>query len=111
MFDSVVTYNFPALIRFGQGAVKELAPHLKQQNLKRPLFVTDKNLSQLGFFKAIIKDLEQQGLDVKTYCEISKNPVKSDVHRGAEYFNQESRDSIIGIGGGALIAAERGTAG
>jgi alcohol dehydrogenase class IV len=44
---------------------------------------------------------------VETFYDIHKNPVKSDVYKGTEIFDEEERDSVIGIGGGAALDVAR----
>lgn len=109
-FNTVRQYNFPTVIRFGAGAIKELPAHLKVHELKKPLIVTDPTVSSLGFFKEIIKDLEANQIGVEAFSDIHKNPVKSDVLKGNEAYNQTGRDCIIGIGGGAALDVARAIA-
>ena len=106
-FDKVYQYNFPTTIRFGEDAVKELGDYLKTNNLARPLIVTDPIVAQLGFFKNILQDLSNKGISVEVFSDIHKNPVKSDVYKGGDAFDQSNRDSIIGIGGGAALDVAR----
>ncbi len=106
-FDKIYQYNFPTTIRFGAGAVNELGDYLIKNNLSRPLIVTDPTVSQLGFFKTIITDLQKKNLSVEVFHDIHKNPVKSDVYKGTDAFDQTKRDSIIGIGGGAALDVAR----
>jgi len=106
-FDKVYQYNFPTTIRFGAGAIKELPAYLKQYGLKRPLIVTDPTIAGLPFFKAILSDLEQHQISAEVFSEIHKNPVKSDVYKGTDVWDSTSRDSIIGIGGGAALDVAR----
>jgi alcohol dehydrogenase class IV len=105
--DKVVQYNFPTTIRFGAGAIKELPAYLQQSNLKAPLLVTDPTIAQLSFFKEIVDDLQRQGIGVEVFHDIHKNPVKSDVYKGTETWDDTKRDSIIGIGGGAALDVAR----
>lgn len=107
MNTTIYQYNFPTTIRFGAGSSKELGDYLIAQDLHRPLLVTDAQVAQLGFFKAIIQDLQNKHLSVKVFSDIHKNPVKSDVYRGTDLFDEEQRDSIVGIGGGAAIDVAR----
>lgn len=100
-------YNFPTSIRFGVGVIEELAPYLQSQNLKRPLVVSDKAVTQLGFFKRVIGELEKAGISPTVYSGISKNPVESDVIGGVDHFHAEKCDSIIGLGGGASLDVAR----
>jgi alcohol dehydrogenase class IV len=109
-FNVVRQYNFPTTIRFGAGAVQELAPHLKQQNLSRVLIVTDPNVRDLGFFKKVVSDLDSTGISVEVFSNIHKNPVKSDVIAGGEMYHHTNRDCIIGFGGGAAMDVARAVA-
>lgn len=106
-FDTIYQYNFPTTIRFGQGASKELGDYLKKNNLVRPLIVTDPTVSQLGFFKAIIDELKKKNIGVEVFSDIHKNPVKSDVYKGTEVYDNTQRDAIVGIGGGAALDVAR----
>jgi len=106
-FNKIYQYNFPTVIRFGPGSSKELGPYLLKNQLARPLIVSDPNVSQLEFFKNIVKDLEGRNISVKTFTDIHKNPVKSDVYAGTEIYDAEKRDSVIGIGGGAALDVAR----
>ncbi len=100
-------FNFPTKIRFGAGVVAELPAYLKDNNLSKPLVVTDPNVADLPFFKQIVQDLTSKGISVEVFSDIHKNPVKSDVYKGDEAYYGTNRDSIIGIGGGAAIDVAR----
>jgi alcohol dehydrogenase class IV len=106
-YNKIVQYNFPTIIRFGPGSVKELGPWLLKNGLSRPLIVTDPTVAELPFFGEIIKDLQSRNISVETFYDIHKNPVKSDVYKGTEVFDEEERDSVIGIGGGAALDVAR----
>lgn len=106
-FDKVYQYNFPTTIRFGSGAVKELGDYLKKNSLSKPLIVTDPLVAQLGFLKDIVSNLRKQNISVEVFSDIHKNPVKSDVYKGSNAFDGTSRDSVIGIGGGAALDVAR----
>lgn len=109
-FNTIRQYNFPTVIRFGAGAIKELPAHLVQAGLHRPLVVTDPTVRNLDFFKNILTDLQSKGLSVEVFSEIHKNPVKSDVLAGGDLYKGTNRDSIIGIGGGAAMDVARAIA-
>ncbi len=100
-------FNFPTTIRFGAGVVKELGAYLKKNNWVRPLIVTDPTVRELSFFKGIVTDLQNAGISVEVFSDIHKNPVKSDVYKGSDAYDQTQRDSIIGIGGGAGLDVAR----
>jgi alcohol dehydrogenase class IV len=105
--NQIYQYNFPTTIRFGAGASKELGDYLKKNQLSKPLVVTDPTVAQLSFFKEILKDLSEKKISSEVFSDIHKNPVKSDVYKGTDVFDQTRRDCIIGIGGGAAIDVAR----
>ena len=100
-------FNFPTTIRFGAGVVKELPDYLTRNGINNPLLVTDPNVAQLGFFKAIVADLKTKGFGAEVFSDIHKNPVKSDVYKGADAYDAAKSDCIIGIGGGAGLDVAR----
>lgn len=106
-FDKIYQYNFPTTIRFGVGVINELGPYVKSHKLERPLIVTDPVIAELPFFKKIIQQLKDKGLSIEIFKDIHKNPVKSDVYKGTEVWDQTKRDSIVGIGGGAALDVSR----
>ncbi|RYY56769.1 MAG: iron-containing alcohol dehydrogenase [Chitinophagaceae bacterium] len=106
-FNQVYQYNFPTTIRFGAGVTGELPAYLLSSKLRRPLLVSDPNVVQLDFFRKILSSLEAAGLSAEVFSDIHKNPVKSDVYRGTELYDNTSRDCIIGVGGGAAIDVAR----
>lgn len=106
-FESILQYNFPTTIRFGAGASNELGDYLRKNNLSRPLVVTDPVVAQLDFFKRMIAALQQNNVSVEVFFEIHKNPVKSDVYKGTDVFDNTHRDCIIGIGGGVALDVAR----
>jgi alcohol dehydrogenase class IV len=106
-FDKVYQYNFPTTIRFGAGASRELGDYLVKNNLLKPLIVTDTNVAQLSFFKEIINDLKKKNISTEIFSDIHKNPVKSDVYKGSDVYDNANRDSVVGIGGGAALDVAR----
>jgi alcohol dehydrogenase class IV len=105
--EKVYQYNFPTIIRFGIGAIKELPDYLRQHGLQQPLIVTDPTVAGLSFFKDITAALQQKNISVEVFSDIHKNPVKSDVYKGTAVWDNTGRDCIIGIGGGAAIDVAR----
>jgi alcohol dehydrogenase class IV len=71
------------------------------------LIVSDPTVSQLDFFKLIINDLKKKNISIEIFSDIHKNPVKSDVYKGTDVYDNTKRDSIIGIGGGAALDVAR----
>lgn len=99
-------FEFPTLINFGQGVSNLLGNYLDQQAIRRPLFVTDANLSKQPFFPNLI---EQSGGSI-IYDHIPSIPTKQSVVNGKEVYNKHGCDAVIGVGGGTAIDAARAIA-
>ena len=110
LFDKIYQYNFPTTIRFGAGSSKELGDYLIKNNLLKPLLVTDSTVRELNFFKQIIADLQKKNISVEIFSDIHKNPVKSDVYKGTDVYDNTNRNSVLGIGGGAALDVARAIA-
>ena len=94
-------FSFPTAIRFGPGARREVAGHLRAQELQRPLLVTDQALADLpvvGEFRSLLA-----GLDVAMFSGVFGNPTASQVAAGAQAFRSHNADCVIGFGGGAAL--------
>ena len=98
---SIAGFSFPTAIRFGPGARKEVAQHLRGQGLKRPLIVTDKALAQLPVLAEFRTHLA--GLEVAVFAGVFGNPTCSQVMEGAAAFGAHHADCVIGFGGGAAL--------
>jgi alcohol dehydrogenase class IV len=98
---STTGFSFPTAIRFGPGARKEVAAHLKERGLQRPLVVTDKALGALPVLAEFKTHL--QGLDVATFAGVFGNPTASQAMAGAQAFRDHRADCVIGFGGGAAL--------
>ncbi|MCW3090908.1 MAG: iron-containing alcohol dehydrogenase [Ferruginibacter sp.] len=109
-FTIIRQFNFPTIIRFGAGAVRELPGHLLSNGLSRPLLVTDPMVAGLDFFLEIKRSLAAKAIAVEVFSDIHKNPVESDVLKGGDAYHKTHRDCIIGIGGGAAMDVARAIA-
>jgi alcohol dehydrogenase class IV len=98
---SITSFSFPTPIRFGAGARKQVAAHLLEQGLKRPLIVTDRALGALPVLAEFSSHLG--GLDVAVFAGVFGNPTCSQVMDGAAAYKAHNADCIIGFGGGAAL--------
>src|SRR2546423_1196953 len=101
-------FAFPTAIHFGAGARALVAEHLKAQDIKRPLIVTDRGIAPLPMLKAFIADLP--GLDVGVFSDIWGNPVRSQVDQGVAAYKAHRADAVIGLGGGAALDVAKAVA-
>jgi len=105
---SLSKFSFPTAITFGAGARREVAQHLKDRGVKRPLVVTDKGLATLAILKDFVAGLA--GLEASVYAGVQGNPLKKQVEDGVEAFRAHRADAVIGFGGGAALDVAKAVA-
>lgn len=98
---SLHSFAFPTAIRFGPGARKEVAAHLRERGLQRPLIVTDRALAALPLLAEFQSHL--RGLEVAVFSGVFGNPTAAQVMQGAAAFRAHGADCVIGLGGGAAL--------
>ena len=98
---SITSFSFPTAIKFGPGARKLVADHLREQGLARPLIVTDRALAKLPVLAEFRTHLA--GLEVAVFDGVFGNPTASQVMAGAAAFRAHRADAVIGFGGGAAL--------
>jgi len=98
---SITSFSFPTPIKFGAGARKLVAQHLRDLGLQRPLVVTDKALGALPVLAEFQTHLA--GLDVAVFSGVFGNPTCSQVMDGAAAYKAHHADCVIGFGGGAAL--------
>jgi len=98
---TISRFSFPTAIHFGPGARRLVADHLKAEDVKRPLVVTDRGIAPLPLLSDFLATLSR--LDVAVYSEIWGNPVRSQVKQGVAAYKAHNADAVIGLGGGAAL--------
>jgi len=63
----VQQFNYPTIILYGEGALKEMARRLADRQLKHPLIVTDKNLLKVGIVDTVVAELKERGVEFEDY--------------------------------------------
>ena len=105
---SLSKFSFPTAITFGPGARREVAAHLKERGVKRPIIVTDKGLASLPILQDFVSTLA--GLEAQVYAGVQGNPVKKQVDDGVAAFKAHGADAVIGFGGGAALDVAKAVA-
>ena len=99
----ITSWNYPTSVRFGAGAIAELARACRALNMNNPLFVTDPVLVDLDVTKKTLQLLRDASLSFGVFSEILPNPVGADVDRGVAVLRAQGHDGVIAFGGGAAL--------
>lgn len=93
-------FSFPTTILHGQGALTELAKRIQEKNL---MLVTDPGLVKAGVVEQALEMLSKSKSKFKVYDEVHPNPVEEDVEKGSEFYQNNTCDGILALGGGSAM--------
>ena len=94
-------WNYPTTVWVGNNRIIEINSACKSLKIKKPLFVTDKDLAGLDFVKNIIKIIEKEFKNLNIFSNFSGNPNGDDVDKGVREFKKNNCDGVIAFGGGS----------
>jgi alcohol dehydrogenase class IV len=96
-------WNFPTLIRFGAGRIKELPEACQTLGMKRPLIVTDPALAKLPIIANALRVLSEANMQSAVFSDMQGNPVEENVTRGVAAYKKGSHDGVVAFGGGSAL--------
>jgi choline dehydrogenase len=95
------SFEVPTVVKHAPGALAHLADEVKALGVKRPMLVTDEGLVSAGLVDEPVKVLKAGGIDHVLFDEVVANPPIALVDHGAEVYQSEGCDGLIGFGGGS----------
>ena len=107
MNTEILNYFLPPRIEFGEGAIANLADHVKAFGGKKPFIVSDAGIQKVGILDQAVEPLDNTDLPYATYLDIEPNPTDISVMQGVEIYQQEKCDLVIAVGGGSVMDAAK----
>ena len=96
-------WNYPTNVWIGDDRIKDLNIACDQLNIKKPLFVTDKDLINISMVKEVISNLKKKIKNVEIFNNFTGNPIGENINEGVETYNKNKCDGVIAFGGGSGI--------
>lgn len=97
-------WHNPTAIIFGQDTVKELAGHLKADNIKSVLLVYGgKGTFKSGAYAQVTEMLAEAGITFPEVNDIKPNPQINKVREGIARIKAGGIDAVLPIGGGSVF--------
>jgi alcohol dehydrogenase len=93
---------------FGDGARKLVGRHARKLGAHRVLLASDSGVAAAGWTGEIVSHLEEEGLVVTPFLDISPNPRDFEVMAGAECYKASASDFIVAVGGGSVMDCAKG---
>ena len=94
-------WSYPTQIKFGAGRIREISDACNQANIKRPLLITDKGLSNLPITFRTLQLMKEAGLGDALFSNVDPNPNEKNLNSGITAFKEGNHDGVIAFGGGS----------
>ena len=96
-------WNYPTIMWVGENRIKDLSLACKNLNIKKPLFVTDHNLSKSKIIINILSRLKDENFSFELFSDVLGNPTGTNVENGVNFYKKNKCDGVIAIGGGSVL--------
>lgn len=97
----MASFFMPVVSLFGANVVSELPARVTSLGGIKPLVVTDKGMTELGYTKQITDLLEQADIAYQVFDDTVPNPTDKNVEQGVEAYQSAQCDMLISLGGGS----------
>ena len=94
-------WSYPTQIKFGAGRIREISDACNQANIKKPLLITDKGLSNLPITSRTLQSMKEAGLGEAIFSNVDPNPNEKNLDAGIAAFTEGNHDGVIAFGGGS----------
>ncbi|MDC0859871.1 iron-containing alcohol dehydrogenase [Candidatus Pelagibacter sp.] len=94
-------WNYPTTMWVGENRINDIAEACKSLNIKKPLLVTDKGLSNSEIVKDTILVLKDDNVQVELFSDVVGNPTGTNVNDGVKSYKDNQCDGVIAFGGGS----------
>ena len=102
-----INWNYPTSIWFGEKRINEIQKACESLNIKNPLIVTDPGILKTNIINKINDSLITKA---NIFSDVQSNPTGTNVEDGVLYFNGNSHDGVIAVGGGSGMDVGKGIA-
>lgn len=93
----------PTRIRFGVGAINDLAGAVSDLGGTKVLLVVDPSLKEVGLLQKICTPLDRDGVAYELFDHVDPEPGLTLADEGTELARKAGCDCVIGVGGGSAM--------
>jgi alcohol dehydrogenase len=105
-----VTFNVPAAVVIGEGALAELPIQVKRLGGRRALLVTDAFFARNGLADRVARTLAAADVAVQVFADVQPDPTDTNVVDGLAQYRAFAADILVALGGGSPIDAAKAIA-
>lgn len=100
--ESVFTWAAPPL-KFGNGALNEIASDVRAFDARSCLIITDRQVRDTGVPDDVLHLLREGNITSEIFDEVGIEPTNESIDHAVQWAKQRDWDSFLAIGGGSVI--------
>lgn len=100
----------PRIMEIGGDATLKLPDILSSLGCSRPLIITDKMMTKLGYSERISALLASHGISSEVFDDTVPEPTEGSIQAGIAMIRDDNFDSVIALGGGSPIDSAKAIA-
>ncbi len=104
------TYHLPVNLIFGRGCIRSIGNIAAQYGSKALLVTGKSSTKKSGLLEKTILLLQDSGIAVEVFDQVTQNPLTVTVASGAELAVRTDCNLIVGLGGGSIMDAAKAIA-
>lgn len=104
------TYHIPTQINFGRGQIKTLPDVIKKYGNKLLLVYGGGTIKKIGLYDALMKLLQESGIEVYELSGVEPNPRVTTVDKGVKIVRENGIQAVLAAGGGSTIDCAKAVA-
>jgi alcohol dehydrogenase len=106
--DRTYVFHVPTQMNYGAGVAGKVGEVTREMGGRKALLVTDQGIAKAGLADKITASLESEGVKVEVFEKAAAEPTDVQVQQGVDRYKEVEADSIVALGGGAVMDAAKG---
>ncbi|MFB4164343.1 iron-containing alcohol dehydrogenase [Alteribacillus sp. JSM 102045] len=98
----ITKFVAPEII-FGEEAIQQTGESFLRLGAQRVLVVSDHGVAEAGWAEKAMNSLKDASLTYVSYFEATTNPQIKEVEKGAQIYQENECDAVLGVGGGSAL--------
>lgn len=103
----MLKFEVPSQVIFGRSIIGKIGNIAREINTSNALIICDQGVKVAGIVTPVIQSLENDGIVVRVFDQVTANPSDNLVTEIAEFAKRSPIDVLVAVGGGSAIDAAK----
>ncbi len=104
------TIVLPRILEIGAGASKKLADVLEVLGAQKPLIISDRVMSELGYVEGLVERLRERDVPCEVFTDTVPEPHEDSLLPAVALVKEKQFDALVALGGGSVMDSAKAIA-